>query len=191
MAYLLASIPYFRCYVRREYTTAHKRGNGEFLSAIAFAVHCRRGRMLDFQVVFTGEDGAGNPVQTGGAMFAMVPIIAICDKPTPQTASINDVAPWDVFSETFTVVELDMLTRMRMVNLPSRLPGRYLFSIDFCASDIADDPEQHKQLHICKMDAGNFGAFPNNRMLLIDPAQWVTLTERPDFESDGREYFAE
>lgn len=191
MSYLLASIPYFRCLVRREYTTAHKRGEGEFLSAIAFAVHCRRGRMVDFQVVFTGENEVGDPVQTGGAMFAMVPIIALCDLPVPPPAAIDDVAPWDVFSETFTVVELDMLTRMRMQTLSGKRPGRYLFTIDFCGSDLADDPQQHKQLHICKMDSGHFAAFPNNRMLLNDPAQWITLTGQPDFESDGREYFAE
>lgn len=191
MAYLLGSIPYFRCFVRREYTTAHQSGHGEYLSAIAFAAHCRRGRMLDFQVVFTGEDGFGRPVQTGGAMFAMVPIQALCDEPRPAPESIDDIAPWDVFSETFTVVELDMLTRMRMLSLPNRKPGRYLFTIDFCLSDLADDPEQHKQLHVCKMDAGHFGAFPNNRMLLNDPAQWKVLTERPNFTSDGREYFAE
>lgn len=191
MSFLLASIPYFRCLVRREYTTAHQRGQGEFLAAIAFGVHCRRGRMVDFQVVFTGEDEKGKPVQTGGAMFAMVPIVALCHLPVDAPKGIDDVAPWDVFSETFTVVELDLLTRMRMVTLPNRLAGRYLFTIDFCSSDLADDPQQHKQLHICKMDAGHFGAFPNNRMLLNDPAQWAVLTEQPDFESDGREYFAE
>ncbi|MSX98130.1 MAG: hypothetical protein F2743_08465 [Actinobacteria bacterium] len=147
--------------------------------------------MIDFQVVFTGEDGQGKPVQTGGAMYAMVPIIALCDKPLPQPESIDDIAPWDVFSETFTVVEFEMLTRMRMVSLPNRLNGRYLFTIDFCRSDLADDPMQHKQLHICNMDAGHFAAFPNNRMLLNDPAQFVTLTEKPWFESDPKEYFAE
>jgi len=190
MSFLLGSIPYFRCLVRREYTTAHKRGQGEYLRAIAFAAHCRRGRMLDFQVAFTGEDEKGNKVQTGGAMFAMVPVIALCTDPCPPPV-IADVAPWDVFSETFTVVELDLLTRMRMLSLPKRDQGRYLFTIDFCSSDLADDPEQHKQLHVCKMDSGHIGAYPNNRMILDDPAQWVTLTERPDFESDGREYFGE
>jgi len=188
MPFLLGSIPYFRCLVRREYTTAHKRGKGEYLAAIAMAAHCRRGRMLDFQVVFTGEDENGAKVQTGGAMFAMVPIVALSHQACADP-EIADVAPWDVFSETFTVVELDLLTRMRMLSLPNRNGGRYLFTIDFCGSDLADDPEQHKQLHVCKMDSGHFGAFPNNRMLLEDPAQWVTLTERPDFESDGREYF--
>jgi hypothetical protein len=41
------------------------------------------------------------------------------------------------------------------------------------------------------MDAGHFAAFPNNRMLLSDPAQFIALTEKPWFESDPREYFAE
>ena len=191
MSFLLGNMPYFRALVRREYTTAHQRGHGEFLKALVFGVHCRRGRMVDFQVMFLGEDHQGNKVQTGGAMFAEMPIRALCHMPVPEPTTLDEVAPWDVFSETFTVVEFDLLTRMRCHILPSKIGGRYLFTIDFCGSDLADDPEQHKQLHIIKLDSGNFGAFPNNRLIMEDPAQWDALTERPDFASDGREYFAE
>jgi hypothetical protein len=146
--------------------------------------------MVSFQVTFTGEDHKGVEVQTGGAMFAEVPIEALCWKPCSRPET-NDCAPWDVFSETFTVVELSLLMRGRVEILPKRLPGRYLFSIDFCGTDLADDPYQHKQLHIIMADDGFFSAVPNNRMLYVDPAMFKTATERPDFESDGREYFSE
>lgn len=190
MSFLFDNVPYFYCLVRREYTTAHKRGHGEYLSAVAHAVYCRRARMISFQVLFLGEDHAGVPAQTGGAMFARVPVQALCWKPCSLPAA-DDCAAWDVFGETFTVVELDLLMRGTVVLLPRRLSGRYLFSIDFCASDLADDPAQHKQLHIIKVDEGFFAAVPNNRMLYNDPAFFVTATERPDFESDCAEYYSE
>ena len=146
--------------------------------------------MVDFQVLFLGELHDGTKIHTGGAMFAMVPITAICSKPCPVPKAV-DVAPWDVFSEKFTVVELELLQRMKMLSLIKREPGRYLFSIDFYGSDLADDPSQHKQLHISRMDNGTFTAFPNNRILMEDPAMFETLTKKPNFESDPNEYFAE
>jgi hypothetical protein len=52
MAYLLASIPYFRCLVRHEYLRNLEDGPGEFCEATALAVMSVRGDiLLHFQLV--------------------------------------------------------------------------------------------------------------------------------------------
>lgn len=190
MSFLLDNIPYFYCLVRREYTQNFKEGKGEYLRALAIAVWCRRGRMLGFQVVFLGQTDTGEPNDTGGAMFAQLPLEAIvarpCLKPLKQY-----VQPWDSFSETFTVVTLELLHKTPVLVLPERLPGRYCFTIDFTRSDLADDPDQHKQLHVCEMDGGWFGAFPNNRLIFNDPPFWKIGETAPRFQSLSGEFRSE
>jgi hypothetical protein len=63
--------------------------------------------------------------------------------------------------------------------------------VDFTGSDLADDPEQHKHLHICFLQGGLIGAFPNNRVLFRDDAFWKVMDQKPDFTSLAGEYRAE
>lgn len=177
MSFILDNCPYFEVLVRKEYTRDMRSGHGAYLKAKAFAVWCRRSRMLGFQVLFIGEDEKYKFIPTGGAMFASVPIEALCWKPCRKLPA-KAIAPWDVFSETFTVVTLDLIDRVRAFVLPRRLPGRYMFTVDFTRSDLADDPEQHKQLHVIRLDGGQFAAVPNNRLLVSDPA-FFRVTEKP------------
>ena len=54
MPYLMSNVPYFKCWVRREFTCNHLRYHGEYLHALAIAVNTIPDRSLSFQVVFTG-----------------------------------------------------------------------------------------------------------------------------------------
>lgn len=192
MSFLLDNIPFFHCLVRREYTRNLADRHGEYLQAVAFAACCRRGRMLSFHLALRGTDEKDAEQFTGGAMFAEVPIEALAWKPCEKPKSLDDIAPWDVFSETFTVVELKFIAGGKVTVLPSLRAGRYLFTLDFCGSDLADDPQQHKQLHVLKMDAGGFAAVPNNRLLVHDDAFWtVDTAKRPDFVSLSHRFQAE
>lgn len=178
MSRFFASIPYLKCLVRKEYTRDLKDGHGEWLQALAIAVECRRGRMLGFQVLFTGQDANGNSVPTAGAMFR-VPIEAICSKPCERPPV--GFAPWDCLSDEFSVVTLDFIREMRAYVLPGRWPGRYLFTVHQARSDLTDDPEQSKQMHVIQMDDGWFAAVPNSRLLIEDLAFFEATKERPDF----------
>ena len=60
-------------------------------------------------------------------------------------------------------------------NLPDRRPAQYRFSIDFTGTDLADDPEQHKHLHVCALEGGLICALPNNRILFRDDAFWQVM----------------
>lgn len=182
MAYILGNVPFFDCYVRREYTRAFKDGHGEFLKGIAHAVRCIRGNSLMFQVVFAE--------QWAGCSFTL-PIEALCWKPCDKPDDMTFVQPWDCFSSDFGVCEFDLMKRGAVEVLPHRVPAQYRFTIDWTGSDLADHFEQHKHLHVVFMDSGLIGAFPNNRIVWSDPAFWTTTTEKPDFESLAGEFRAE
>ena len=54
MPYLTSSIPYFKAWVRREYTKNLEDYHGEFLHAMVIGVTTIPNRSLSFQVIFTG-----------------------------------------------------------------------------------------------------------------------------------------
>lgn len=183
VSYIFDAIPYFRCLVRREFTTNLKRHKGKYLPAIAVGVRMQRGLSIYFQVWFQEY--------AAGAMF-LVPIQAICFKPLPQPHP-NVVQPWDVFSPHFTCARIELFHRRRAYLQPGNLEGRYLMSFDFTGNELADDLEQHKHLHLIRMDRGWLAAVPNNRVLIEDMAYLDkgATKERPDFESLGTENFSE
>lgn len=189
MPYVLGSVPYFRCLVRREYTRNLQDRHGEYIPAVAYGVRCVRGHSLWFQCMLM-EPTDGTPNNTGGASF-MVPIEALVHKPCAKPDDMTYVQPWDVFSSDFGVCALDFVSRGAVYILPEKRPGQYLFTLDFTGSDLADDPDQHKSLHVCMIEGGLIGAFPNNRLLWQDDAFWKLMDERPDFISLAPEFRAE
>ena len=54
MNYITSNVPYFKAWVRREYTTNHDRYHGEFLHAMVIGVTTLPMRTMSFQVLFTG-----------------------------------------------------------------------------------------------------------------------------------------
>lgn len=184
MSFLLENIPYMKCLVRREYLHNLNSGTGDFVEGIAHAVRCVRGSSLWFQVAL------GSPF--GGAHF-LLPIQALVCKPCDEQPDMQFVQPWDVFSSTFCVVVLDFVQKGEAYVLPGRLPAQYQFTVDYTASDLADDMEQHKNLHILKLSNGLVGAFPNNRVLMPDAAFFPLMSGDmdPEFVSLDGEYRAE
>lgn len=183
MAYIYGDIPFFECLVRREYTQNLESGHGEYIPAVAHAVQAKRGRSLQFQCVFTAGGEAG-------AAF-LLPIEALCWRPSPKPFDMTYVQPWDCFSDHFTVHEASFVARGAVNVLPAKKRGQYRFTIDWAGSDLADHFEQHKHLHLVFMDDGLIGAFPNNRLLWDDPAFWETTRELPKFRSLSGEFRAE
>jgi hypothetical protein len=189
MAYVISSVPYFRCLVRREFTTNLARYAGEYIPAVAYGVRCMRGHSLWFQVMLM-EPGEDRPNNTGGASF-FLPLQALVHKPCPLPTDMVYVQPWDTFSSDFGVCEFDFVSRGACSVLPGKIPAQYRFTIDFIGSDLALDPDQHKSLHILFLESGLIGAFPNNRVLWHDDAFWKTMDAQPDFDSLNSEWRAE
>jgi hypothetical protein len=184
MAHIIGNMPYLKCLVRKEFTTNFKSGRGEYIEAIAHAIRSVRGNSLWFQCAL------GEPY--GGVHF-MVPIDAIvwrsCELPVDKTY----IQPWDCFSSDFGVCQFDFTKFGEAEVLPARVKGQYHCTIDFIGTDLSEDMEQHKHLHIVKMESGLIGAFPNNRVIFPDPAFWQTIDQEAEikFDSLGGEYRSE
>mgnify|MGYP001280245746 FL=1 len=192
--YLSSNIPHFKCWVRKEFTTNHQHGHGEFLHALAIAVNTIPDRSLSFQVVFTGcEAGEDEQNIHGGAMWARMPIQAlVADIPVEDWAlPMEDhlAQPWDCASHHHAVYTLDRATPCPwMAKIGGEFyPAKYHFTVDYTESEIADDPAQHKQSHVLTLlDAGdytgNIVALPNNRVRVTHPAWFETGEGPPDFK---------
>ena len=193
MPYLQSNIPHFKCWVRREYTCNHEKYHGEFIHAMAIGVTTMPNRCLSFQVIFTGceTDGTKSPNVHGGAMWARMPITGLmADIPVeewPEPMDTHDAQPWDCSSHTHAVYTLDRATPCPwLAKIGSEMyPAKYLFTVDYTDSEIADDPAQHKQSHVMYLlDAGewtgNLVALPNNRVRVTHPAWFQTGEGAPD-----------
>ena len=101
------------------------------------------------------------------------------------------MVPWDCLSDEFSVVVLELLRDIRMVAIPFKERGCYLFTVHPGRSELADDPEQMKQMHVCQMDGGWFAALPNTRMLIDEPAFYEMTKETPDFIALAKSFSSE
>ena len=204
MPYLQSNIPHFKCWVRREYTCNHVRYHGEFLHAMCIAVTTMPNRCLSFQVIFTGceSDETDDPNIHGGAMWARMPITALVgDTPLeewPDAMPVYDAQPWDCMSHTHSVYTLNRATPCPWIAKVGGnfFPAKYLFTVDYTDSEIADDPAQHKQSHVLELlDAGdctgNIVALPNNRVRVTHPAWFETGEGAPDFKPSQWTHCAE
>lgn len=192
---------FFGGYIRREYTRNMIDGYGDYYPCVIHGLRVIKAHSLMFQC--TLSDGIvehGKLDQQGGYPGAgfLAPIEAFChripDKPRTKGAPVDMtyIQPWDCFSNSFGVHEFDYHRRMKCLILPDRREARYRFSIDFADSALAEWNEQHKHLHIVDMADGSIGAFPNNRILWIEPAMYdAPTTKRPDFISLDGEWRAE
>ena len=194
MSYLQSNVPYFKCWVRREYTCNHSEYHGEFLHAMVIAVTTIPNRCLSFQVIFTGceIDDTDEPNVHGGAMWARMPITGLVgDTPFeewPEPMLTHQAQPWDCASRNHAVYVLDRATPCPwMAKIDGEFyPAKYYFTVDYTDSEIADDPSQHKQSHVMELlDAGpwtgNIIALPNNRVRVTHPAWFETGDGAPDF----------
>ena len=184
MSFIIGEMPYLYGFIRKEYTRAHKDGQGEYYPCIMFGLRVVRGQQLEIQSAMTDENGA-----VGGAQW-LLPIEAYCWEepiaPRPRPILPEDftyIQPWDCFSSTFGVHQWTMWRNAKVLALPLGKPGRYHCSLDFAESDLALDGSQHKHLHLCKMFDGSMAAFPNNRLLLCDPAYFRTHNPQEPFPS--------
>ncbi len=193
MPFLHSNIPHFKCWVRKEYTANHEDFHGELLHAMAIGVTTIPNRCLSFQMIFTGLDEEDNNVH-GGAMWARMPITALIGDShefdeVPEVMPVHFAQPWDCESRTHAVYVMSRTTPCPwLAKIDGQMyPARYLFTVDYTDSEIADDPAQHKQSHVLELlDAdkwtGNIVALPNNRVRVTHPAWFVTGEGAPQFK---------
>lgn len=175
MSHILADLPVLiTCLVRKEFTQNFESGHGEYIEAHILGIRCQEAHSLQFQVRFQDEIH-------GSAMFCL-PIQALCWKPCDMPDA-NLIQPWDTFSSRFSVHQFALLRNSRAILLPDRMESLYLFTVDFEGNALADDFEQHKQLHFIQTSGGWYAAVPNNRVLMHDSAFSSLPSELPRFAS--------
>ena len=202
MAFLQSNIPYFKCWVRKEYTHNNQKYHGEFLHAMAVAVTTMPSRCLSFQVIFTGAETYDDDEMEnvhGGAMWARMPITAlVADTPFeewPEPMPTWAVQPWDCMSHHHSVYKIERASPAPWIAKVDGefYPAKYYFTVDYTDSEVADDPAQHKQSHVLELlDAGeytgNIVALPNNRVRVTHPAWFETGEGAPDFRPNQKTY---
>jgi hypothetical protein len=108
--YLTSNIPYFKCWVRKEFTHAHNDYHGEYIHGLAVAVTTIPDRCLSFQIIFTGCEAEGEPNPHGGAMWARMPITALVgDIPVeewPERMQTHLAQPWDCNSYNHAIIKI-------------------------------------------------------------------------------------
>jgi hypothetical protein len=130
-------------------------------------------------------------------MWARMPITALVgDTPVEEWAEelpAYAAQPWDCMSHDHSVYVLNRATPAPwMAKVDGEFyPAKYLFTVDYTGSEIADDPAQHKQSHVLELvDAGsytgNIVALPNNRVRVTHPAWFETGEGAPDFKPSQR-----
>ena len=192
MSFLTSNIPYFKCWVRREYTCTHEEYHGEFLSAMAVAITTLPNRCLSFQVIFTGYESPDDNVH-GGAMWAWMASTALVGatpfEEWPAPMEVYHAQPWDCMSHTHAVYSIKRAQPCPwLAKIDGKMyPAKYYFTVDYTDSEVADDPAQHKQSHVLELlDAGewtgNIVALPNNRVRVTHPAWFETGEGAPDFK---------
>ena len=165
MPHLISNIPYFKVWVRREFTANHEKYHGEFLHANVIAVNTIPDRSLSFHIVFTGcesddPEWEGENIH-GGAMWARMPIQAL-------VADIDGK-----FYQAKYLFTVD-------------------YTNNEIADDPAQHKQSHV-LYItedCKWK-GNLVALPNNRVRATSPALWATGEGAPDFKPSQWTHSAE
>jgi hypothetical protein len=203
MAYLISNIPYTKVWVRKEFTHGHQKYHGEFVHGLAVAVTTMPDRCLSFQIIFTGceTDDTEEENVTGGAMWARMPLPAICGDIAmddfPERMETHLAQPWDCPSHNHSIISFE---RCKPSPWLAKIAGefhtaRYLFTVDYTESEIADCPAQHKQSHVMVLTdgqwKGNMVALPNNRVRVTSPALWATGSGAPDFRPSQHTHCAE
>ena len=150
MAHLISNIPFFKCWIRKEFTNGHQDYHGEYIHGLAIAVTTMPDRCLSFQIVFTGckavDDGSQENIH-GGAMWARMPITALIgDIRTPKSGPTECQLTWrNLGIAPRTITQLYRSTAVNhllgYVKLTETfVPPRYLFTVDYTESEVADDP---------------------------------------------------
>ena len=160
MSYLISNVPYFKVWVRKEFTAGHQKYHGEFIHGLVVAVNCIPDRSLSFQIIFTGCEDLENNVH-GGAMWARMPIQGLmADIPVdewPERMENHLCQPWDCMSHHHSVISIDRASSSPWY---AKIDGKfylakYIFTVDYTEHEIADSPDQHKQSHVLYLTEGN------------------------------------
>ena len=115
---------------------------------------------------------------------ALVADILMDDFPIPTEDHIAQ--PWDCESRDHEVITMDRVSSSPwLCKLDGDFyTGRYLFTVDYTNSHIADDADTNNHMFYTLLMTAieEYCSFANNRVRATSPALWVTGDGAPDFK---------
>lgn len=175
-----ADIPHFYCKMRAEYAYDLKDHHGEFFNVWVFAVDSVQGHAVGFDVL-----------TDFGAMFARLPVSALCHKTDAPTMPLDYLELWNNFSYNVEAHEYSSLRRLRcsaILKDKKWYSAEYMFTLSWYGNNFAEDPGEggFKRGHVLKLDNGCFAIQPNNRIKWFEPS-FITkaFPEKNDFKTNS------
>ena len=184
MSYLITNLPAQHVYVRKEYLRDLEDGHGEFVKGVWVCAKSIPGRALYFETYLPHY----------GAMFDKLPISAFVTEPkTPDPdLPLTDLQFWNAMDYgVVSVIKQFTASMVYEARLKSggSMRGTYVCTLDnyHPAPDTIDystseTPSEHKSLNIIEMENGQFCAYPNNRLRIIDTSLSPKTLLVPDFK---------
>lgn len=177
----MVDTPYTTAYIRNEFLHDQQEGHGDFTLCTVLGFRAEPMRVPMFSVMLEC-----------GAMWARMPIHAICAKPC-DPLPLNVCVWWDSFSRFCEVREMQFLRNHRVSGIGRdgvKRPGSYLFSVFWANGGWSEIPDQSKDHHIIALDSGQWIAYPNNRLLWSDPS-WIGGEIPRGWKSPSQNYSVE
>jgi hypothetical protein len=187
MPHLVENIPPVECYVRKEYLTNHESGHGSYEHCYWVSAKSIPSRALYIESYLTQY----------GALYDKLPISAyVWKKDIKEFLSLSDLQMWDCLSYGIVSIEKTFMRDRRCrVLLPfskAWMSGQYIFTLDpYGSGTLAETPNEHKSYNFIRLDNGQFGCYPNNRIIWEDASFTPLKPLFPDFKTSTRYYHAE
>jgi hypothetical protein len=174
---------HFYAYVRREHLHNLESHHGELEECAVFGINSVPSRGLTFQVLLKS-----------GAQFARIPLHALVWKPDAPVVQLHERQLWDCFGVHVTAIAYEFLKERECrcyLKKGQFVWGQYVFTLDWHSNGWSDEPSQHKNAHVIKLDDGTFCALPNNRIFWRDASFTQWPTGKPTYRTNHQKYHAE
>ena len=157
------SLPkHFYAFVRASFLTDRQAPPEELWLCSVFGAASLGGRALGFHIM-----------TEAGAVYWRVPPHALLWKQDAGALPLEVVQRWDCFGDVVTATIFDHLEELECVVACSdgeARPASYVMTFDWWGNGFSDTPDQHKCLHLVRLDAGQFGLYPNNFICWREPS---------------------
>jgi len=184
MACLIANLPSYEVWVRKEYLTDHKSGHGEFVKGVWVSAKSIPGRAFYFETYLPDY----------AAMFDKLPISAFTTDPeTPKPdMTLHNLQFWNCMDYGVVAVQKQFIGSMHYEVLTRDFgtqTGTYICTLDNYHQDVdsidystSEQPAEHKSHNLLELDNGQFCLYPNNRMRIYDNSITPETPKIPDFK---------
>ena len=188
MACLIANLPSYEVWVRKEYLTDHKSGHGEFVKGVWVSAKSIPGRAFYFETYLPDY----------AAMFDKLPISAFTtdpETPTPDM-TLHNLQFWNCMDYGVVAVQKQFIGSMHyevMTRDFGNQTGTYICTLDNYHGDsdqvdtaTSEMPDEHKSFNLIELRNGQFCLYPNNRCRIFDTSMTPQDVKIPDFKVSTR-----